>query len=131
MIIAITGTPATGKTKVSNELVKLLLEKAGKKFKVLHLNDAILRHRLWSSVDKKRKSKNVDMHKLKKFISKQMKSNKDVIIESHLAHYFTADVVFVLRAGIGDLERRMKMINHLKFFGDQMRLVDASGAQTV
>ncbi|MBI4174422.1 MAG: adenylate kinase family protein [Candidatus Aenigmarchaeota archaeon] len=108
MIIVITGTPGTGKTKISNELAGLLNKKTGKKFKVLHLNKEILRRRLWSSADKKRKSKNVDMRKLRKFVSLQKLRNKNLIIESHLAHYFRADVVFVLRTRIKELKRRME-----------------------
>lgn len=108
MIIVITGTPDTGKTRVSNELAKLLSRKKGRKFRVLHLNREILRHGLWSSVDKKRKSKNVNMRKLRKFVSKQTKNSQDLIIESHLAHYFKGDVVFVLRTEINELRRRME-----------------------
>ncbi len=108
MIIIITGTPGTGKTKVSEELVKLLRNKKGKKFKLLHLNAAILRHKLWSSVDKKRNSKNVDMKKLSKFVCAETAKNPDILIESHLAHYFKGDVVFVMRAEIDELRKRME-----------------------
>ena len=108
LIIIITGTPGTGKTKISGELAKLLNKKTGGKFKVLHLNAAILRHKLWSSIDRKRKSKNADMKKLRKFVSEQIKKNPNLVIESHLAHYFKGDVVFVLRTGIKELKRRME-----------------------
>ncbi|MBI2085274.1 MAG: adenylate kinase family protein [Candidatus Aenigmarchaeota archaeon] len=109
MIIIITGTPGTGKTAVSKELVNILNKNGKEKFKLIHLNDEILSRKLWSSVDKKRKSKNADMRKLKKFISEQSKENKNLVIESHLAHYFGGDLVFVLRAGINELRNRMKM----------------------
>ncbi|MBI4167520.1 MAG: adenylate kinase family protein [Candidatus Aenigmarchaeota archaeon] len=108
MIIIITGTPGTGKTKVSVELVKLLDKNKAGKFKILHLNNEILRHNLWSSIDKKRNSKNVDMKKLSKFVSAETTKNPDILIESHLAHYFKGDVVFVMRAGINELRKRMK-----------------------
>lgn len=108
LIIIITGTPGTGKTKVSEELGRLLRKKFKAKFKVLHLNAAILRHKLWSSVDKKRKSKNVDMRKLRRFVSYQIRKNPNIIIESHLAHYFKGDAVFVLRTGIDELRKRME-----------------------
>ncbi len=108
MIIIITGTPGTGKTAVSKELVKILNKNRKERFKLIHLNNEILRRKLWSSIDKKRKSKNADMGKLKKFISTQSKENKNLIIESHLAHYFAGDLVFVLRTGINELRNRMK-----------------------
>ena len=108
LIIIITGTPGTGKTKVSDELVKLLWKKKRKKFRLLHLNAAILRHKLWSSMDEKRKSRNVDMKKLRKFVSAETMKNPDILIESHLAHYFKGDVVFVMRAGINELRKRME-----------------------
>ncbi|MBI1972336.1 MAG: AAA family ATPase, partial [Candidatus Aenigmarchaeota archaeon] len=100
--------PGTGKTKISNELAGLLNKKTGKKFKVLHLNSVILRRKLWSSIDKKRGSKNADMKRLGKFVSAQTREHPDIIIESHLAHYFRADVVFVLRTRIKELKRRME-----------------------
>ncbi len=108
MIIAITGTPGTGKTEVSSELAKILREKFKMNFKVLHLNGAVLKNKLWSSIDEKRNSKNVDMAKLRKFILSETKRHPDIITESHLAHYFKADVVFVLRTQISELRRRMK-----------------------
>ncbi|MBI4177242.1 MAG: adenylate kinase family protein [Candidatus Aenigmarchaeota archaeon] len=108
MIISITGTPGTGKTAVSKELARLLKKKTGRAFGILHLNREILRRRLWSSVDEKRKSKNVDMRKLERFVSGEAEKNENLIIESHLAHYFKADIVFVLRTGIKELRRRME-----------------------
>ncbi len=108
LIIIITGIPGTGKTKVSAELAKLLNRKAKVKFKVLHLNAAILRRKLWSSIDEKRKSKNVNMKKLRKFVSAEIRKSPNLIIESHLAHYFKADIVFVMRTGIDELRGRMK-----------------------
>lgn len=108
MIICITGTPGTGKTKVADEVAMILSKKYGLKFKILHLNGIILRQKLWTSVDKKRKSKNADMARLKKFISKYEKENPNTIIESHLAHYFDADIVFVLQTGIKELKKRLE-----------------------
>ncbi len=108
MIIAITGTPCTGKTKVSSELAKILRVKLKMKSRVLHLNDIVLENKLWSSTDEKRKSKNVDMKKLGAYVSKQTKINDNLIIESHLAHYFKADAVFILRTQIDELRKRMK-----------------------
>ncbi len=108
MIILITGTPGTGKTMVSNEFVKMVNINRKNKFKLIHLNAEILGRKLWSSADKKRKSKNADMRKIKKFISEQSKENKNLIIESHLAHYFGGDLVFVLRTGINELRSRME-----------------------
>ncbi|MFH0890343.1 MAG: adenylate kinase family protein [Candidatus Aenigmatarchaeota archaeon] len=108
MIICITGTPGTGKTKVANEVAGILHKKYGLKFKILHLNGIILKQKLWTSIDKKRKSKNADMGRLNKFVSKYEKENPNVIIESHLAHYFDADIVFVLQTGIKELKKRLE-----------------------
>ncbi len=108
MIICITGTPGTGKTKISNELARIIYKKLKIKFKVLHLNDIVVKKGIWTTVDRKRNSKNVDMKKLGNFLKNEAEKNRYMIIESHVAHYFDADVVFVMRTGIKKLRERLE-----------------------
>lgn len=107
MIVIITGTPCTGKTSVSEELAKLI-KKTGMNFKVIHLNDIILKNRLYTGTDKKRNAKDVDMKKLRKYLKAATGKKGNFIIESHFAHDFDGDVVFVLRASPAELEKRME-----------------------
>lgn len=104
MIIAITGTPGVGKSRLSKVLSKNL------GFNVLHLNREIKRHRLYSGYDKKRKTYIADMKKVDKFV-KNLTSKGDWIIDSHLSHLLPTklvDKVIVLRCDIKELERRLK-----------------------
>ncbi len=107
MIVIITGTPCTGKTSVSEELAGIM-KKTGMGFSVLHLNEIILKNRLCTGTDKKRNAKDVDMKKLRKYLKAVTGKKGNYIIESHFAHDFDGDVVFVLRTNPLELERRME-----------------------
>ncbi|MBI2675363.1 MAG: adenylate kinase family protein [Candidatus Aenigmarchaeota archaeon] len=102
MIIAITGTPCAGKTAVSKELAELLHIKA------ISLNLLAGRENLFSSYDRRRKCKVVDMEKLKKEIRKISKTEKNLIIESHYSHCLNPDIVIILRCSTKALIERMK-----------------------
>ncbi len=107
MIIIITGTPCTGKTSVSEELAKIM-KKTGMAFNVIHLNDIVLKNRLYAGTDKKRNAKDVDMKKLRKHLKAVTGKGGNFIIESHFAHDLEGDIVFVLRTNPVELERRME-----------------------
>ncbi len=99
MKLIITGTPCTGKTKIS----KKLSERLG--WKLISVNDLAKEFNAYLGEDKKRKAKIVDMKKIKKYFQK-IKDN--VIIEGHVAHEIPCDVVIVLRCNPEVLEKRLK-----------------------
>lgn len=101
MIIAITGTPGSGKTTVSKALAKKL------GYRIIDLNKLIIKNKIYSGFDKERKSYVVDINKLKVFFKKL--KNGNVIIDSHLSHFLPVDMVIVLRCHPNELERRMKI----------------------
>ena len=101
MLIAITGTPATGKTTIAKELAKAL------NWKQISLNDLAREKNFYLGYDEKRKAKIVDIESIKKEIKKIMKKQKNLIIESHYAHEIPADLVIVLRTDLKELEKRM------------------------
>ncbi len=101
-IIAISGTPGTGKTKVAKELAKRL------GWKLIELNKLAEDMSLYSGYDRKRKCKIVDIGRVKKEIEKIAKVNKNLILESHYAHEMPCDFVVILRTNPGELRKRMK-----------------------
>lgn len=101
MIVAITGTPGTGKTEVAKALAK----RTG--WKWFSLNDIAAQKDLYEGYDRERGCKIVDIEKLREEVSMLAVQNKNVIVESHYAHDMPADVVIVLRTDPIILRKRM------------------------
>ena len=111
-IIAVTGTPGTGKTTLSKKLSNKL------DFYYLDVNKLISRRKLSEGYDKKRKTKIVDIKKLNKvlaseitFIKKSSKKYRGIIIDSHLSHYLPkkyVDFCIVTKCDIKELSKRLK-----------------------
>ena len=101
MIICITGTPGTGKTKVAGELAKML------GYDAISITELVKAKKIQSTCDRKRKSLVVDEKKLDRAIKKLLDPKKSYIIESHLAHYIRSDMCVVLRTNPAKLELRL------------------------
>lgn len=95
MRVAVTGTPGTGKTTVTRHLDTDLA--------VVHLNDVIRDEGLYTRVDESRDSAVADLDAVADWLD----GRENVVVESHLAHYFDADVTIVLRCHPATLERRL------------------------
>ena len=102
MIIAITGTPGTGKTTVARKLGDMI------GWEVIGLNELASRKGLFSGFDRDRYVRIVDIDALKKEIRGLWYAGKNVIIESHFAHDIASDLVFVLRANPDSIRKRGK-----------------------
>lgn len=106
IVIAVTGTPGTGKTAVAKELAK-------NGWLYLELNKFVARKKLYTGFDKKRKSWIVNEKKLERFAKNFVVAHpeKNIVIDSHVSHilpekFFSA--VFVLRCNPVVLEKRLK-----------------------
>lgn len=102
IIIAISGTPGTGKTDVAEILAKRL----GANLITIPL--LLRKKQLGYGYDRKRKTKVIDEKDFEKAVKSSIVKNKANIVESHLAHLVKSDSVFVLRANPAVLERRLK-----------------------
>jgi adenylate kinase len=91
MIIAITGTPGTGKTSISR-----IIEKDG--FEVIDFNKVACERNFLNGKDEKRDSNIVDIKRFDDFIKKNYSGKEIVFIEGHLSHLLKCiDKVIILR----------------------------------
>lgn len=96
MRVVVTGTPGTGKTTVTERLETDL--------DVVHLNDVVREHDLYTEVDEARDSLVVDLEAVAEWLG----DRDDVLVESHLAHHLDADGCVVLRCRPEELEGRLR-----------------------
>jgi adenylate kinase len=103
--VALTGTPGTGKTTVS-ELVADRIE-----IEVVHLNDAIREAGLFSERDAERDSLVADIDAVESWLAESRTTPEDEadhLVESHLAHLLDVDRVIVLRCHPESLKPRLR-----------------------
>ena len=120
MIIAISGSGATGKTTTAKLLAKEL------KYKLVRLDELAKKKKFFIGYDEKRKSYIVNINKLKKEFKKISKKEPNLVIESLYAHEFPADFVFVLRCHPKVLEKRLK-----KKYEWQTKIVENKEAEII
>lgn len=96
MLIAVSGTPGTGKTWLARRLAKEL------GLDYVSLNDFARENELVVGRDKKRGSDEVDVNKLKRF------SFSDAVLDGHFSHELNADVKIVLRLHPRVLKKRLE-----------------------
>lgn len=98
MIIAITGTPGTGKTGVCNACGLACMD----------LNSVIAEQGFYTGVDAERGCLIADLLRLKEYVRTKEKEHKRLVIEGHLAHFLNPEVAIVLRANPIVLAERLK-----------------------
>lgn len=95
MKVAVTGTPGVGKTSSSSMVHSI---------KVVHVNDIVDECGAVVGFDERRKTKEVDVKKLSKVVSKM---DGDMLLEGHFAHLLGVDVAIVLRCSPKVLGERL------------------------
>jgi len=100
MIVALTGTPGSGKTTVAKEL-----EARGSK--VIHLHSLLEEEGLLSEYDEEHDSYNVDLEEASEAILPLFESEMTVILESHLSHLLPCDMIIVLRCSPSTIKERL------------------------
>jgi len=111
MIITVSGTPGTGKTFLAKRLAKSL------KYKYLDVKRLISSNKLAESYDKKRKTKVIDTKKLNKILIEKIKSNQNLIIDSHLSHYLPkkyVDLCIITKTQLKKLNQRLNTRRYSK-----------------
>jgi adenylate kinase len=111
MLILITGVPGTGKSTVS----KLLAKRLGAE--EIDLLELARRGRLITGYDPQTGSMVVNEKKISSAVSKIIKSDRDYVVASHLAHFVSpnlAKLCIVLRCDPQVIEKRLKRRGWLK-----------------
>jgi len=110
MIIALSGTPGTGKTTVCG-----VIRERYRQFHIIDLNRIIIDEKLYTGKDVERDTLEADMDKLKERVKQLIDGappEKDIILEGHLSHFLPVDVVIVLRANPVALRKRLGARNN-------------------
>ncbi|VUT26509.1 MAG: putative kinase [Candidatus Methanolliviera sp. GoM_oil] len=103
MLVAITGTPGTGKTSVS-ELMEA-------EYSVIHINELVKKKEFNIGTDEERDCLIADTDKLTEHIHslhKNMRDGEVMIVESHLSHLLDPDLTIVLKTDTAVLIDRLK-----------------------
>ncbi len=104
MAIIVTGTPGTGKTDIAKAIAKKL------KMKYIDVNEVIDSNNLKECYDKKRDTYVVDEKKLSKALVGIIKKDKNVVIDSHMAHEIPSKYVelcVVTKCELNELKKRL------------------------
>ena len=100
LILAITGTPGTGKTSVCKAFG----------LECIDLNSVIEEQGFYTGIDRERGCLIADLDKLEEYVRHNANAKKRLIIEGHLAHLLNPapEVAIVLRANPSVLAERLK-----------------------
>ncbi|MCE5295699.1 MAG: adenylate kinase family protein [Euryarchaeota archaeon] len=99
MLIALTGTPGTGKTTVGTELMS-------RGIPVHEVSDIAKEKGLLKEKDIKRDSYDIDPDELDEAVD-HLRGDERTVLVGHLAHLVDADIVIVLRCRPSVLEERL------------------------
>ncbi|MBU0536259.1 MAG: AAA family ATPase [Nanoarchaeota archaeon] len=108
-IVIVTGTPGTGKTTLAKKLARK------HKYEYIDVNEVVRKNKLSEGYDRKRKTKIVDEKRLAKVlenvIKQARKEKRRLIIDSHMSHYISpnlVDLCIVTRCSLKKLASRLK-----------------------
>ncbi|MBW3022961.1 adenylate kinase family protein [Candidatus Woesearchaeota archaeon] len=115
-VIIITGTPGTGKTRVSKRIAK------EKGYKYVDVKKVIEDNKLKERYDRKRQTYDVDVKKLnlvlmKKINEEKLKKTKGLVIDSHLSHHLNprhVDLCIVTKTELKKLKHRLEKRGYSK-----------------
>ncbi|MDR0198909.1 MAG: adenylate kinase family protein [Methanomassiliicoccaceae archaeon] len=105
MIIAMTGTPGTGKTAIASKLRGLGEE-------VIDLNRHIEENGLKERLDRKRDTYSVDAEKLNGSVRELIKKDRNTFLDGHLSHFLECDIIIVIRCNPSILHERLMKRNY-------------------
>ena len=102
MLLAITGTPGTGKTSVCTRL-------ALEGYDIVRLKNVIVENNLHHGYDEAAGSLEIDIDMVRNYFNENPPGNSGgwTIIDSHLSHFLEVDGIVLLRCDPRELEKRL------------------------
>jgi len=100
MILAITGTPGTGKTSVAEETADRL------DMQLVDVNDLARKSGAERGIDTERDAVFVDVDRLADSLDQKVSDR--AVLDGHLSHHFAADITIVLRCDPDELRDRLE-----------------------
>ncbi len=100
-LYALTGTPGTGKSSVSEEL-------RSREYDVVDGKRFIIEHGLMGDLDKARDTYEVDLDLLNDVLESFRRSKSPVVFDSHLSHFIDSHSIVVLRCSPSILAGRLE-----------------------
>jgi len=100
-LLAITGTPGTGKTSVSKEL-------RSRGYSVIDMNEHIRSNGLLGELDASRDTHEVDLDSLNDSLQDYRDSPELYLMDSHLSHFMDCSGIIVLRCEPEVLAKRLE-----------------------
>ena len=111
-VVAVSGTPGTGKTKIA----KLIAKKIDANY--IDVNNFIKKNKLYIGYDRRFKSYNVNLNKLVDYLIRLIKSSKEnLIIDSHLSHYIPkryVNLCIITKCDLKKLKKRLEKRGYSK-----------------
>lgn len=115
-VVAVTGTPGTGKSFFAKKLAEKL------KWKYVDLNKLVKRNKLFVGYDKEADTYDVNIKVLNKFLVNFIKiSKKNLVIDSHLSHYLPKRYVNLCIACVCGLKTIKKRLEGRKYSEKKIR----------
>ncbi|MFH1623064.1 MAG: adenylate kinase family protein [Candidatus Aenigmatarchaeota archaeon] len=111
MILAISGTPGTGKTSVAEALIRKLnatVKKRTGKYRLVKLNSLAKKAKAQVGYDSRRHSTIIGITRLRAALKELTGRHANIVMEGHFAHLLPADLVVILRCDPMALEKRLK-----------------------
>jgi len=103
MIIALTGTPGTGKTSIASIIAK----QSG--IEMVHVHTYAKEHNLICGFDKDRKSDIIDIGRMDRLLMKSMNPLETIILDGHISHLLrSVSKIIVLRCHPDILKKRLE-----------------------
>lgn len=99
MLVALTGTPGTGKSTAAE-----LLRRRGRE--VVEISDIVRSGRVSTALDEERDSLEVDTDELDEVVRKEY--GRGTILVGHLSHFLSVDLIIVLRCRPSVLAERLR-----------------------
>ena len=103
MLMAVTGTPGTGKTETCRNL-------EGEGRKIIDLKELLMKRSLLSDYDQKAQTYEIDVELLRDHFKKEFPRGRPgwTIIDSHLSHLLDVDGIVLLRCDPRELGTRLE-----------------------